>query len=92
MNNTIWQQWDQQEERRLRRLHENKLFVELNNLYLAIERNKIHLSITNANRLRVLVNELYPTKGLSGFQLMIQNDIRDHWEQEFRKLPDWNNI
>jgi len=78
LQNTHWAQWDNQEEQRI----ENLRFVELNNLYLQIERGQIVLTITNANRLRVLAGQIWA-----------QDDpMLDYWMTEFQKLPNWLEV
>lgn len=69
----VWEQWDKQEA--------NRLDVELNNTFLQVERGELELTITIANRLRVLVG-------------MMEDDdfgIRDWWMEELQGLPNWNN-
>lgn len=76
---THWQQWDIQVARR----NEQLAYIELNNLYLAVERGCTRLNVSTANRLRVLVTEAYP-----GFDDMLQ----DWWLGEFEKLPGWLDV
>ncbi len=57
-------------------------YCELNNLYLAIERGIANITITNANRLRFLVGQVYE----------IGDPMRDWWESEFQKLPHWMEV
>lgn len=60
----------------------NKAYVELNNLFLNIERGYIKLTIHTMNQLRLLLEKAYnPGDVMIGY-----------WEQEFQKLPDWNKI
>lgn len=81
MNNT-WSQWDLQETRRLLTVKQTAAYVALNNLYLAVERGDVKLSITVSNQLRVLASEAY-----NKFDPML-----DYWLAEFIKLPGWNNF
>lgn len=79
---THWQAWDAQEARRIKRLTQDAAYIELNNLYLAIERGIARCSVYNANKLRCLVSQAYD-----------QTDpMRDYWAAEFVKLPRWNDV
>ena len=58
-------------------------WIELNNLYLSIERGDVELNVHTANQLRTLVGK--------GFTR--DDDImRDYWQREFEKLDGWNNV
>ena len=58
--------------------------VELNNLYLRVERGDIKMSITISNKLQTLIAFIYPRSeekwGIS---------LSDHWMEECAKLPGW---
>lgn len=57
-------------------------WIELNNLYLKVERHEVRLTIHIANKLRCLASDAYD-----------QTDpLRDWWAGEFVKLPNWNNV
>ena len=72
LRNSHWEQWDLQEERRL--------FVELNNTYLRIQRGTQAITITSANRMRVLIGMLF-----YGF-------MADWWMEELYKLPNYFDV
>lgn len=57
-------------------------YIELNNLYLAVERGSIKMNIHVGNTLRVLVSEVYS----------YGDPMVDYWEREFQKLPNWNDF
>ena len=74
----VWAMWDAQTN------DKQVAFIELNNLYLAVERGTKVLTIHVSNRLRVLVGIIYPAFG--------KNDrLRNYWLDELIKLPNWNN-
>lgn len=77
-NANCWQQWDKQEERRL----QNAAYIQLNNLYLSIERGCEKLTITLANKLRILVDSAYDR----------DDPMRDWWMSEFTELPRWFDV
>lgn len=81
MQKNIWKQWDKQEQVRA----ENRAFVELNNLFLQVERGSVLLTITLGNKLRILLSEVYPNRCAE--QVAI-----DYWMSEFAQLPNWNNV
>jgi hypothetical protein len=82
MRTTIWQQWDKQEEARIKRRDQQAAYIKLNNLYLAVESRSVRLKISTANELRVLVNNAYN-----------RNDpMIGYWMREFEKLPNWDNV
>ena len=57
-------------------------YIELNNLYLSVQRGDIHLNVTIANQLRYLPSWAYE-----------KNDpMIDWWYSEFEKLPGWLDI
>jgi hypothetical protein len=59
--------------------------IELSNTYLRVERGETPLTITIANRLRTLVQQIYPLSDP-------ENDfIIRYWSDEFHKLPNWLN-
>jgi len=89
METNKWKQWDAQEERRrareaaeTKRQMRDRNYIELNNLYLAIERGAVALTITTANELRVLASRAYE----QGDQFI------DWWNGEFQKLEGWDNV
>jgi len=54
-------------------------YIELNNLFLDVERGKVKMSVHVGNTLRTLVGMAYD-----------QNDsMIDWWMAEFMKLPNW---
>lgn len=61
----------------------NLAYIELNNLYLQIQSGKKRLTITTANTLRVLVGKAYP----SGDSI-----LTNWWNEQFQRLPNWNNV
>lgn len=63
----------------------NYFFVELNNLYLSIERGETSLTIHSKNRLFNLLERVYPAG--AGEDVM-----REYWWQEFQLLPNWINV
>lgn len=84
----IWTQWDRQENARRARIEEEKqtqAWVELNNLYLCIERGEVPLTITIGNQLRSLLSQAYPDS-------VHEHVIRDYWYGEFMKLPGWHDV
>jgi len=78
----IWQQWNRQEERRLRRVAQEMAYIQLNDLYLSIERGEVKLNVHLGNHLRVLVGQAYDR----------DDQFREWWTAEFVKLPNWNNV
>lgn len=87
MNNTIWQQWDKQ-------VNEPQMaYVQLNNLYLKVERGELLLTKSILNTLSLLVRKVYPTYGLqwNSFRAMMQLRIIEHWDAEIEKLPNFEN-
>ena len=74
---TIWQQWDEQTNDKW------EAYVELNNLYLGIQRGSIPLNIHTSNRLRCLATKAYRRSDTT---------LLDYWQREFEKLPNWNNV
>ena len=75
----VWAMWDAQTN------DKQVAFIELNNLYLAVERGTVALTIHTSNTLRTLVGKIYPAFRGNDF-------IRDYWQEEFTKLPNWNNV
>ncbi len=63
-------------------LPEEAAYIELNNLYLALESGKEKMSITNRNKLEVLLDEAYPDHC---------ETLINWWYEEFYKLPDFFN-
>jgi hypothetical protein len=59
----------------------NLAYIELNNIYLQVQRCEKRLSITLSENLRALVGKAYP-----------DGSMADYWAAEFQKLPDWNNF
>lgn len=60
---------------------ETQMYIQLNNLYLSVERGEVALNIHTANILRTLVWDLY-------------NDcdrLLDWWSRELMDLPNWIN-
>lgn len=74
--NSIWKIWDAQTNDRW------EAYVELNNLYLSIERGQDRMTITNSNRLRVLAQKAYGRT----------DPFIDWWQNEFTKLPGWYDV
>jgi hypothetical protein len=77
-----FEQWERQEEKRLAKVSQNAAYVELNNLYLAIERGYSKLTVWKSNQLRTLVSAAYD----------IDDQMRDWWMGEFLTLPNWANV
>ena len=77
--NTCWQQWDLQEARRLRHVNQTAAWVQLNNLYLSIERGEVKMSIHMGNQLHMLVTHAYD-RG---------DPMISWWMDEFSSLPGW---
>ena len=75
----IWTQWDKQTNDR------QVAYIQLNNLYLAVERGDTKMSIHVGNELSIMVMKVYPYG--TGNQR-----LRDYWETELQKLPDWNDF
>lgn len=73
--------WDEQESRRLRQLAQERAYIDLNNLYLRVERGQINMSVTVSNSLNVLAGQAYD----------IDDPMRDWWRAEFDKLPGYRN-
>lgn len=81
--------WDAQEAQRVERV----AYVELNNTYLAVERGEVKLTITIGNRLRILVDRLFPRfAGDNEFQRLMNEELRNYWLHELIQLPGWNNV
>lgn len=64
-------------------LSEQKAYIELNNLYISIECGDTKLTITTANRLRVLVSKAYDR---------MDDVMPEWWANEFTKLPNWLSV
>ena len=63
-------------------LDEQKAYIELNNLYLKIERRGGWLSLAERLHLEYLVSQAYS-----------QDDIiKDWWQKEFQKLSGWLDV
>ena len=75
----VWTQWDAQTN------DKQAYFIQLNNLYLAVERGTVELNIHTGNTLRVLVGKVYPYG--SG-----EDMVRNYWQEELQKLPGWDNV
>jgi len=80
--NTIWQQWDKQEAKRISKANQDQAYIRLNNLYLAVERGATKLSIGVRNELCLLVGKAYD----------YGDPLIDWWSTEFVKLPHWNEF
>lgn len=65
---------------------QNLAWIALNNLYLRIERGDEKLTIHSSNTLRTLVMQTYPEHDL------FSDKVREHWQSEFEKLPNWFNV
>lgn len=76
----VWRQvevsWHAQEQRK-----QDKAYIELNNLYLNIERCTTRLDIHTANHLRVLAGQAYPHG----------DPMLDYWLEQFMRLEGWVN-
>ncbi len=71
---------------------ENKAYLELNNLYLAIESRDIELTPGRLNTLWQLINKAYPTKDIEdNYHKLMQSEIIKHWGNELMKLPNYDN-
>lgn len=86
LQTTHWQQWDRQEILRVlteKRIRQDMAYIQLNNLFLQVQRGQVALSITVSNQLRVLVGQAYD-----------QNDgtMNSYWERELQTLPGWENF
>lgn len=57
-------------------------YVQLNNLYLAVECGLEKLTITVANRLRCLVPQVYGP----------DDPMIEYWDREFQLLPRWCDV
>lgn len=89
LKNSCWVQWDRQESVS----RANRAYVELNNLYLSIERGATPLTITTANQLRVLaVQSQGDERPQDDFQAQMVSTIQQYWMNEFEKLPDWLDV
>ena len=88
LQSSHWKQWDSQCTRR----REVLAYVELNNLYLSIECGETSLTVTTANRLRVLVGKLDESRPVDSFECYMDSVISQYWETEFEKLPGWFDV
>lgn len=61
---------------------QNDAYICLNNLYLKIEAGKKRLTIRSGNDLRILASMAYKPG----------DPMLDYWNDEFQKLPGWNNV
>lgn len=59
----------------------NQAYVKLNNLYLAVERGSVKMSITVQNDLYQLAGVVYPSQS--------EPVMSQYWLSEFEKLPNW---
>jgi len=78
--------WDEQELARVQEMRkqlQQAAYIELNNLYLSVERGETPMSITVSNQLRTLVGRAYD-----------QDDdmSRNYWNRELQALPNWNEF
>lgn len=71
--NTIWEQWDEQKNKPV------EAYIELNNLYLRVERGEVALT-------RAIENELWQ---LSRKAYRRGDPMLEWWDSEFEKLPGW---
>ena len=80
MNAQTWIIWDEQEAKRLARKAEDQAYIELNNLYLAIEAGTIKITGWHYNRLHQLLREAYPRS---------EEVMRNYWLREMESLPGY---
>ena len=85
-----WQQWDVQEQRRLKLIAlaeklvaQTAAYIELNNLYLRLERGDERLTIHTGNTMRLLVDRAYDKD---------DEIMRDYWLEQFTRLPGWLDV
>lgn len=72
----VWKQWDEQTNERW------LAYVDLNNLYLSVERGTVALNVHVAN---ILWNLSRTVAGKDLFQL-------NYWEAVLAKLPNWKLV
>jgi predicted nucleic acid-binding protein len=60
----------------------NIAYLQLNDLYLSIERHEIKLTRKEYHQLNDLLNKVYDRK----------DSMYDWWYSEFKKLPNWLNV
>ena len=77
-----WLQWEKQEQKRRKTYEQQASWIELNNLYLRIERGEITLTVTTANELRLLLCYAYDK----------DDPMAEYWQQQFDKLSNWHNV
>lgn len=68
----------------LQNMSKDRLYVQLNNLFLSIERGDVKLTIRNAHFLLALAGSIWNDPA--------EDFIRDDWMNEFQKLPGWLNV
>lgn len=78
----VWASWDRQEAARMAKVEADRNFVRLNNLFLAVERGDLDLSISLSNELRSLVGKIFEAT----------DRMREWWMEELRNLPNWLNF
>lgn len=78
----VWQKWEDQEGRRLAKVSSDQAYIELNNLFLNVERGQTKLTIGIGNILRNLVVKAY------GYD----DPMVDYWAREFEGLEGWNDV
>lgn len=61
---------------------EDRAFIDLNNLYLRIERGELPMTRENGNDLWRLLNEVYPPS--------TEPTCHEYWAKEIEKLPGWD--
>ena len=62
----------------------DQAYINLNNLYLEIERGDKNLNRRQYNLLNEYLNGTYPPNEM--------DPMRDWWWKEFQKLPNWLNV
>jgi hypothetical protein len=62
---------------------ENYYYVLLNNLYLQMQRKETRLTISSRQMLYDYLAKAYDEK---------EHMMREFWEKEFQRLPNWNTI
>ncbi len=66
---------------------QDKLYVELNNLFLSIQTGKEKLTIHNLNRLYILIDIVFPSLP-DNFEFL----THEHWRDEVSELPGFLEV
>lgn len=78
----IFTQWDRQEASRISREASDQAYIELNNLYLSIQKGVTKLTIHTGNQLRTLAGKAYS----------LGDPMLDWWKEQFLRLDGWNDV